>query len=80
VIRIWPRSLSSQIVLILFLCVLLSLISSAVVHLYGRNQAISTFGGTQTAQRFATIVQLLDPLWVLKLALSNPNQTLPTAT
>jgi signal transduction histidine kinase len=62
VMRLWPGSLSGQMVLILFAGVMLALISSAAIHLNDRNQALSSFGGIQTAQRFATIVQLLDPL------------------
>jgi signal transduction histidine kinase len=62
VIRLWPGSLSGQMVLILFAGVFLALISSAAIHLNDRNRALSSFGGIQTAQRFATIVQLLDPL------------------
>ncbi len=60
--RILPNTLSSQMVLILFSGVTLALISSAAIHLQDRSQALSAFGGMQTAQRFATIVQLLDPL------------------
>ena len=61
-IGIWPNTLSRQIVLILFGGVALALVSSAGIHLHDRRQALSAFGGMQTAQRFATIVQLLDPL------------------
>ena len=60
--RPWPRSLAGQLVLILFGGVLLSLISSAAIHLYDRNQAVSYMGSLQTAERFADIVQTLDPL------------------
>ncbi len=60
--RILPNTLSSQMVLILFSGVTLALVSSAAIHLQDRSQALSAFGGMQTAQRFATIVQLLDPL------------------
>ena len=60
--RLRPNTLSSQMVAILFAGVTVALASSAAIHLQDRNQALSTFGGVQTAQRFATIVQLLDPL------------------
>ena len=60
--RPWPRSLAGQLVWILFGGVLLSLISSAAIHLYDRNQAVSYMGSLQAAERFAEIVQTLDPL------------------
>ncbi|MBF0384135.1 MAG: HAMP domain-containing protein [Magnetococcales bacterium] len=60
--RPWPRSLAGQLVWILFGGVLLSLISSAAIHLYDRNQAVSYMGSLQAAERFADIVQTLDPL------------------
>ena len=60
--RPWPRSLAGQLVWILFGGVTLSLFSSAAIHLYDRNQAVSYLGSLQTAQRFAGIVQALDPL------------------
>ena len=59
---IWPNTLSRQLVLILFAGVTLALISSAGIHLHDRRQALFAFGEIQTAQRFATIVQLLDPI------------------
>lgn len=61
-IRLWPNTLSSQMVSILFVGVTLALVSSATLHLQDRNQALSNFGGMQTAQHIATIVQLMDPL------------------
>ncbi|MBF0381671.1 MAG: HAMP domain-containing protein [Magnetococcales bacterium] len=60
--RPWPRSLAGQLVLTLFAGVTLSLLSSAAIHLYDRNQAVSYMGSLQTAQRFADIVHTLDPL------------------
>ncbi len=59
---IWPNTLSRQLVLILFSGVTLALVSSAGIHLHDRRQALFAFGEIQTAQRFATIVQLLDPI------------------
>lgn len=59
---VWPRTLSRQLVLILFSGVTLALVSSAGIHLHDRRQALFAFGEIQTAQRFATIVQLLDPI------------------
>ncbi len=56
----WPNTLSWQMVLILFSGVTLALVSSAGIHLHDRRQALFAFGEMQTAQRVATIVQLLD--------------------
>ncbi|OSM04136.1 ATP-binding protein [Magnetofaba australis] len=58
----WPRSLAGQLVWILFGGVTLALISSAAIHLYDRKEAMVTMGGIQAAQRFASIVHVLDPL------------------
>ncbi|MBF0371521.1 MAG: HAMP domain-containing protein [Magnetococcales bacterium] len=59
---LWPNTLRSQIILILFTGVALVLLASAAIHLHDRSQALSAFGGQQTAQRLASIIQLLDPL------------------
>ena len=59
---LWPHTLSRQLVLILFAGVFLALLSSAGIHLHERRQALLAFGEVQTAQRFATIIQLLDPI------------------
>ncbi|MBF0590082.1 MAG: hypothetical protein HQL53_13250, partial [Magnetococcales bacterium] len=58
----WPRSLAGQLTWILFGGVTLSLISSAAIHLHDRNEAIFAVGELQTAQKFAAIVQVMDPL------------------
>lgn len=61
-IRTWPDTMARQIILILFGGVTIAMFSSTAIHLQERSQALFAFGGMQTAQRFATIIQLLDPL------------------
>ena len=70
--RPWPRSLAGQLVWIIFGGVTLSLLASAAIHLHDRETALSNAGGLQTAQRFAAIVRVLDPL-------SNPEREKITA-
>nr|CRH06117.1 putative integral membrane sensor signal transduction histidine kinase [Candidatus Magnetococcus massalia] len=60
--RPWPHSLAGQMVWILFIGVTLALISSAAIHLYDRNEAMVQMEGLQAAQRFASIVQVMEPL------------------
>jgi signal transduction histidine kinase len=58
----WTRSLSGQLILILFSGVAATLILSASIHLQNRGETLFTVGGMQTAQRFANIVQMLEQI------------------
>ena len=58
----WPRSLSGQLILILFSGVTATLILSASIHLQNRGETLFTVGGMQTAQRFADIVRMLEQI------------------
>lgn len=55
-----PRSLSAQLVLILFVGVAASLLLSAAVHLHDRENTLFTVGGMQSAQRSSGIVRVLE--------------------
>ncbi|MBF0382905.1 MAG: two-component sensor histidine kinase [Magnetococcales bacterium] len=55
-----PRSLSGQLVLILFVGVTASLVLSAAVHLFDRENTLFTVGGMQSAQRSSGVVRVLE--------------------
>ena len=60
----WPKSLSGQLILILFSGVAAALLMSAGLHLHDRGSTLFTVGGMQTAQRFADIIQILEHISV----------------
>ena len=76
-----PRGLPGRLALVIAGGLFLALFASAAIQLQERGEALFMAGGVQTAQRFAALVQLLDPMTPeerqrVTIALENPRQSI----
>lgn len=60
--RLWPRSLSGRLIIILLSGLVVAQAVSLVLHFRDRGDAIYRMGGINLAERIVTVVQRLDPL------------------
>lgn len=80
-LHLLPRGLPGRLALVIAGGLFLALAASAAIQLQERGEALFMAGGVQTAQRFAALVQLLDPMTPeerqrVATALENPRQSI----
>lgn len=74
--RLWPKSLSGRLIIILLLGLVFAQSASLVLHFRDRGEAIYRMGGVQLSDRIVVLVRQMDPLsYDQRLRLASQNSS-----